>query len=168
MKVRNVVANLRKKQLELTVSSGAVFPMPFAKLRPRPTAGDPIVDVYVDPEFAREGVTYTLASKKAGSVLLDHALYYNRDPGYLADLALYELTCEARDQVARSGLSRRELARRLGTSVPQIYRLLDQTYYGKSFRQIVSLFQALDCDVHFTVRRHKRGSCGETPKRKAA
>ena len=88
--------------------------------RPRPTAKNRIRDVHIDKELAREAVTYVLESGDEGSVHIDHALEYNEDPSYLAELLIHKLTVEARRRAGRSGLSRRELARRLGTSVPPV------------------------------------------------
>jgi hypothetical protein len=51
MKVHGVTLNNQKAQLELTVRSGKVFPVPYAKLDPRPTANDRIREVYVDKEL---------------------------------------------------------------------------------------------------------------------
>ena len=48
-------------------------------------------------------------------------------------------------------MSRRELARRLSTSVPQLYRLLDPANTRKSFGQLVALLHLLDCEVDFVV-----------------
>ena len=45
--------------------------------------------------------------------------------GSFADMLIYKMTAEAVARANASGLSRRELARRLKTSVPQLYRLLD-------------------------------------------
>ena len=151
MKIRRVAANNRKAQLELTVRSGRVFPVPYAKLDPRPTAKNRIRDVHVDKELAGEAVTYVLESGDEGSVHIDHALEYNEDPSYLAELLIHKLTVEAARRVAKSGLSRRELARRLGTSVPQLYRVLDPANTRKSLGQLVGLLHLLDCDVELVV-----------------
>jgi hypothetical protein len=48
--------------------------------------------------------------------------------------------------------SRRELARRLKTSVPQLYWLLDPTNAKKSLSQLVALLHLLDCDVQLVVK----------------
>jgi len=152
VKVRTVRVNNRKRQLELETRSGRVLPVPFPKLDPRPTSADRVAEAYVDPELGNEGVTYRLQSGTDGSVHVDHALEYNRDPGYLAEVMIHKLTVEAAKRVTASGLSRRELARRLGTSVPQLYRLLDPTNTTKSFAQLVALLDVLECDVELTVR----------------
>jgi len=151
MKIRQVRVNNRKAQLELVVRSGKVYPMPYAKLDPRPTIDDRIREAYVDRELGNEAVTYVLASGKEGTVHIDHALEYNQDPSHLAELLNHKLTVEARRCAEQSGLSRRELARRLNTSVPQIYRLLDPTNTRKSVNQLVGLLHVLGCEVDVVV-----------------
>lgn len=155
MKIHRTRANDRKAQLELTVRTGKVFPMPYAKLDPRPTRTNRIREAYVDKELGSEAVTYILESGDEGSVHIDHALEYNRDPSYLAELLVHTLTVEARRRLEKSPLSRRELARRLGTSAPQLYRLLDPANTRKSLGQMVSLLHLLDCDVRLVVQRRR-------------
>jgi hypothetical protein len=152
MKIHHVVVNHRKAQLELVLRSGKVFPFPFTKLQPRPSAKDRVREAYVDQELGNEAVTYVLASGAEGSVHVDHALEYNQEPRHMAELLAHKLTVEAAKRVDTSGLSRRELARRLRTSVPQLYRLLDPTNTRKSLSQLVSLLQALDCVVDLVVK----------------
>jgi hypothetical protein len=152
MKVRGATVNNRKGQLELTVRSGKVFPVPYAKLDPRPTPKNRIREAHVDRELGSEAVTYVLESGEEGSVHIDHALEYNEDPSHLAELLIHKLTVEARRRADRSGLSRRELARRLSTSVPQLYRLLDPANTRKSLGQLIGLLHVLDCNVDLVVR----------------
>jgi hypothetical protein len=151
VKIRSARPNNRRKVLEVTTSKAGLL-FPFAKLDPRPSAGDPIVKVWVDKELASEAVTYELASGREGSVHIEQVLEYNKDPDYLRDRLLYRLTLEAQKRIAASSLSRREIIRRLGTSATQLYRLLDQTNYSKSVDQLVSLLQVLDCEVNLVVR----------------
>ncbi len=61
------------------------------------------------------------------------------------------LTVEAKKRFEESGLSRRELARRPKTSVPQLYRLLDTINTRKSINQLVSLLPVLNCSVDLVV-----------------
>jgi DNA-binding TFAR19-related protein (PDSD5 family) len=151
MKIRRVRANHRSGRLELITYSGNVYPVPYVKLAPRPRPGNRLLRVHVDMELGREAVTYELESGEEGSVHIDQALEYNQDPTYLAELLVHKLTVEARRRIEASGLSRRELARRLRTSVPQLYRLLDPTNTTKSISQLVSLLHVLDCDVQLVV-----------------
>lgn len=85
-----------------------------------------VVEAYVDEELANEAATYVLESGAEGAV-------------------------PVRERVDRSGMSRRELARRLRTSVPQLYRLLDPTNTKKSIGRLVALLHLLECDVRLGV-----------------
>jgi hypothetical protein len=152
MKIKRVAVNHRKARLELTVYSGKVYPFPYAKLDPRPSSDNKIEKVYVDKELGNEAVTYVLESGDEGTVHIDHALEYNEDPTYLGELLVYQLTMEARTRIIKSGLSRREMARRLNTSVPQLYRLLDPLEKKKNISQLVSLLSVLDCDVELVIK----------------
>jgi predicted XRE-type DNA-binding protein len=152
VKIRDIIINNRKAQLELVVRAGKVYPFPYAKLSPRPSSKDRIREAVIDKELGREAVTYILESGAEGTIHIDSALEYNQDPSYLAELLNHKLTVEARSRLEKSGLSRREVARRLSTSVPQLYRLLDPSYSRKSLNQLVALLHVLDCEVEVVVR----------------
>jgi hypothetical protein len=151
MKIRSVTQNNRKKAFEVKTSR-RTFQLPYSKVDPQPSAGDPIARLFVDKELGREGFTYVLESGREGTVHSEQVLEYNQDPGYLRDALLYKLTIEAQKRVKESSLSKREIIRRLGTSATQLYRLLDQTNYRKSVDQLLSLLHVLDCNVDLLVR----------------
>ena len=71
---------------------------------------------------------------------------------YLATKAR-KRTIEADRRLAKAGLSKRELTRKLHTSATQLYRLLDPTNTKKSLGQMVALLRALDCDVELIVKK---------------
>lgn len=152
MNIRVVAANSRKRAFEVTTSDKRILLYPYAKLDDAPDRSDPVEEVSVDAELAQEAFTYRLASGREGTVHLDQVLDYNRDPDYLRDLTVYDLTLEAKERVERSDLSKREIIRRLGTSATQFYRLLDPTNYTKSIGQLISLLEVLDCEVELVVR----------------
>jgi predicted XRE-type DNA-binding protein len=85
-------------------------------------------------------------------VHIEQVLEYNQDPGYMRDLLLYQLTIAAQKHLDESGLSKREIIRRLGTSAAQFYRLLDSTNYRKSVDKMLLLLHVLDCEVDLVVR----------------
>ena len=103
--------------------------------------------------MGNEAFTYILKSGDEGAVHLDHVREYNEEPEFMANLLLYNLTLKAEERVADSDLSLRQLARRLDTSVPQLYRLLDPANYKKSMKQLVALLLILDCDVDLVVKK---------------
>jgi hypothetical protein len=151
VKIRKVEANNRKGEFRVVTYSGDTYVFPYVKAEPQPGSADKVADAYVDQELGREAFTYVLESGDEGSVHLDQVLEYNEDPTYLRDLLVYQLTVEAKKRVEESGLSRRELARRLKTSVPQLYRLLDTANTTKSINQLVSLLQVLECSIDLVV-----------------
>jgi hypothetical protein len=151
VKITAVEANNHKRAFDVR-SRRARWSFPFAKCEPEPTSADPIVGLFIDPELAREGFTYRLASGAEGCVLMDWVLDYNEEPGYMRQLLLHNLTVEALERLERSRLSKREIIRRLGTSPAQLYRLLDPTNYRKSVDKMLALLQVLDCEVEVIVR----------------
>ena len=54
------------------------------------------------------------------------------DKSYIREQMLYDLTLKAQELLASSAVTKGELARQLKTSPIQLYRLLDQTYYGSN------------------------------------
>jgi len=151
VKVLRVAADHRRKAFVVQLR-GQEYPFPFAVCTPRPSPKDRVLDVWVDTEVGKQGFTYRLVSGAEGTVLADHVLHYNRDPHYLADVVLYELTVQAKQRLEDTGWNIRDLARRLHTSPTQLYRLLDTTNYRKSMRQILSLLCLMDCEVSLRVR----------------
>jgi hypothetical protein len=151
VKILGVVANNRKHAFEVRTRS-RVLVFPYSKADPPPSPADRLAEVYVDPELGREGFTYRLASGEEGSVHIDDVLEYNEDPAYMAELTMYRLSQAARSKFEESGLSAREVARWLGTSPAQLYRLLDPTNYSKSLRQLFSLLYLLGCEVDIEVK----------------
>jgi hypothetical protein len=152
MKIRDVKTNNRKNEFSITNRSGREYSFPYQKADPKPDANNRIQEVYIDKELGNEAITYVLESGNEGSIHIDQILEYNEDPNYFADLLTYKLTLEAQKQVEISGLSRRQLARRLKTSVPQLYRLLDPANTRKSMKQLVALLHILNCDVDLVVK----------------
>jgi len=155
MKILDVEANNRRRVFEVRTRR-ETYVFPYAKADLPATTTDRVTDAFVDPELGREGFTYRLASGAEGSIHIDAVLEYNDDPSYMAELTLYRLTQEARTRFEQSGLSAREIARWLGTSPTQLYRLLDPTNYAKSVRQLIALLYLLGCEVDVEVRDRDR------------
>jgi len=65
LKIRRVVINQRKAQLEVVVANGAVYPLPFSQLSPRPTSANRIREVYPDKELAKEALTCSRPERRA-------------------------------------------------------------------------------------------------------
>jgi DNA-binding TFAR19-related protein (PDSD5 family) len=153
MKIRSADINNRRKEFSVLTRSGARYTFPYAKSTPRPATDNRIEDVFVDKELASEAVTYVLQSGDEGSIHIEQILEYNKDPAYLAELLTYKLTLEARQRIDSSGLSKRQIAKRLNTSLPQLYRLLNPANTRKSMNQLVTLLHVLNCNIDLVVRK---------------
>jgi predicted XRE-type DNA-binding protein len=151
VKILGVKPNNRKKAFEI-LTEKREYSFPYAKLETRPTPKNRVKEVYPDPELGCEAFTYTLESGVEDTVHVDAVLEYNLDPTLLNDMLLHQLTVEALEALEESGLSKREVIRRLGTSASQFYRLLDTTYYEKSVGQMLALLRVLGKDVDLVVR----------------
>lgn len=151
MKVQEVSINNRRKEFSVATCGGMVFTFPYAEADPRPDAKNRIEKVFVDKELGNEAITYVLDSGHEGTIHMEQILEYNEDPKYMADLLTYKLTLEAMSGIENSHLSRRQIAKRLKTSVPQLYRLLDPTNTSKSINQLVALLHVLNCKVDLVV-----------------
>ena len=152
MKIRNVAMNNRNNEFTVTTRAGAVHVFPYSAADPRPQPGNRIKKLFVDKELANEAFTYLLESGEQGSIHIERILEYNDDPAYFAELLIYKLSVEAKQRIEKSALSRRQIARRLSTSVPQLYRLLDPSNSRKSIRQLIALLHILDCDLSLIVK----------------
>jgi hypothetical protein len=155
VKINSLKADNRRKEFILATETGASYAFPYAQCTPAPTPGNRLLEVFIDEELADEAFSYRLQSGDEGSVHIEQVLEFNEEPEYLADLLLYRLSLEASKRIDNSKLSRRQIARQLHTSVPQLYRLLDPANTAKSMKQLVALLHVLDCDVDLIVRKRK-------------
>lgn len=149
MKINSVTPNNRRRAFEIETTSG-VYTFPYALLRLRPEPENRVQESFPD-DVGREGFTYRLADGREDTIHLGAVLEYNRDPSYLNDLLLHQLTIEARKAVEASDISKRELIRALGTSASQFYRLLDPSNRTKSVGQLIELLHVLGRDVEVVV-----------------
>lgn len=151
MRIDSARLDNRKRVFVLDTERGS-FTYPYSKADPVPTPDDRIVEWYIDLEMAREAISYRLESGAEGFVHVEMALDYNREPRYMRDMLLHQLTVDAVKALAASGLSKREVLRRLGTSPAQLYRLLDPADYRKSVDKMLELLSVLGCHVEMSVR----------------
>ena len=158
MKIRNVEMNNRKNEFTVTTRSNAVYVFPYSEANPCPKPDNRIKKLFVDKELGSEAFTYLLESGEEGSIHIEQILEYNDDPVYFAELLIYRLSVEAQQRIEKSALSRRQIARRLSTSVPQLYRLLDPSNSRKSIRQLIALLHVLDCDLDLVVKNRKEAA----------
>lgn len=153
MKIKTVVANNRKRVfLVTTTTTRRVFEFPYSQLDIKPSVDDPISELFPDPELGFDGFTIRLASGKEDSVLIDQILDYVKDPEYVRNRLLWQMTLHAERRMKALGVSRREVIRRMGTTPTQFYRLMDRNNAGKTLDQMIRLLSALDCSVNLIFK----------------
>ena len=150
MKIDSVEFNNHKAEFEVA-ADGRSFTFPFAKLRLGPSSNNAISQVFVDEELDREAFTYRLESGAEDSIHIDSVLELNRDPDYFSDLIMYKLTVEALKAIQQSGLGKRQIARQMGTSPAQLYRLLDTNNRNKSLGQLLFLLHLANKHVELRI-----------------
>ncbi len=157
--IKKFEVNYRKKCFTVFLSDKKTYSLPFASIPIdiRPTHENKIIKTYVDPELANQCLTYFLSShpNKEQPIHIDNFLYYNRDPSFMRDLLLYNLSAQAQELFKKSNLSKNEIIRRLDTSPSQLYRLLDQTNYKKSVDEMLRLVSVLGYTVEFKIKKAK-------------
>ena len=151
MKIQRVFSNARKKCFVIETKSG-IYEFPFSALELKPSKQNPVLEVFADSELAKEAFTYRLLDKEEDSILMDQVLYLNKDPEILRRDLLYKLSIEAQKEVKQSGITKRALARRLNISPSNLYRLLDQTSYGKTIDQMIKLLLALGRQIELKTK----------------
>lgn len=150
MKIKNVFINNRKKVVMIETYKGS-FSLPFSKLQIKPTKKNKIDKIFVDKELASQAITYKLSSGEEDSVHIDAFLDYNHDPNFLREAILHGLTAEALKFSKSLAISKHEIARRLFTSLSQVYRLLDPKNNKKSVDGMLRLLAVLGSIVKFRV-----------------
>jgi len=146
MKIKRIFAHNKKKAFILETKLQN-YEYPFSELTIIPTLKDPVVSVYSDSEIGYEGFTYELLSGKTETIHLDSVLSFHKDPEYICELLLHQLTIKAQKAFNAKKITKRSLARKLKTSPQQLYRLLDASFYGKSIDQMVKLLHALGYSI---------------------
>ncbi len=150
MKIKNVEVNNRKKTIDIETVKGRLS-LPFSRLELQPTPKNKIVKIFVDKELANHAVTYVLASGDEDSVHVDAFLDYNKDPEFVRQAVLHQLTVKAIGFMKESKLSKHEIMRRLKTSPSQVYRLLDPKNHRKSVDEMLKLLSVLGYRVEWNV-----------------
>ena len=146
MKVSDVKIDARKKELVITAGR-KTFRYPLALV----AGGEVVVAAEGDDETGNEAITCLLVSGKTQTLHLDDIRAQLGDADYLREQMLYDMTLQAQKSVRKQRVAKRALCRMLHTSPAQLYRLLDQTCYGKTVDQMLRLLQVLGCTVRLDI-----------------
>ena len=162
MKILAVVANNRKHAFEVRTCRGTLT-FPYAKVTPAPDGNKRSDRRCVCRSGAwGEKASHTSSPRVRREASISIRFWSTtKIPPTWQNSTMYRLTQEAKDLwFEASERSARDVARWLGTSPTQLYRLLDPTNYAKSLRQLISLLYLLGAEVEVEVKDRPRRRAG--------
>lgn len=148
-KFKNVAFDNKKRVFHLEYTSGLKFDCPYFSLGIK----DKVVDAGPDPEVGGHSFYFTLENGKKDYVPFDQPLHIVQNPEHVKEQTLYQMTKRINGVIAREGVSKRELARRLNTSMSQLSRLLDTTNYKKELSRLIEIGTILDYEFTWDFKK---------------
>jgi hypothetical protein len=137
----------RKRVLEVDYMSGKRIAVPYGHLGiPRK-----IVTAWVDTQTRGRAVGMRLEDGSEEYMPYDQPLALARDPEYVLRTQLERLLARIRQELADKRISKRYLAKQLGTSDNQIQRLLDPSILNKNLEQLYRVGLLLGLDLEWRV-----------------
>lgn len=152
MKIKNVKIDSENNEIVIDTDSGR-FAYPILKILPE---NQKITGIIVDEELGGEAVTLFFDNGTEETLHVDDFLEAAGDPDYFRNLTLYKFCILINGLVDGSGLTQREIAEKMKTSVPQISRLLSTTNYSKTIDQLVRLAAAIGFGTEMGVKPIKK------------
>ncbi len=114
---------------------------------------DKVVESGPDPEVGRHSFYFVLSNGKKDYVPYDQPLHIVQNPEYVRQQTLFEVTDRLNRLIEESKVPKRELARRLGTSLSQLARLLDTTNYKKELSRLIEIAAMLNYEFKWEFKR---------------
>src|SRR3990167_2866194 len=148
-KFKKVEFDNKKRVFNLKYTSGLPIECPYSALGIR----GKVVETGPDSAVGRHSFYFILENGKKEFVPYDQPLHIVQNPEYVKEQTLYEVTKELGKLIKKSKVSKRELARRLGTSLSQLARLLDTTNYKKELSRLIELAAMLDYEFKWQFKR---------------
>lgn len=148
-KFKKVVMDNKKKVFHLKYTSGLDIECPYSALG---ISGN-IVEAAPDKEVGHHSFYFVTAEGQKNFVPFDQPLHIAQNPEYVKEQTLYAVTKEVNALIIKSKVSKRELARRLGTSLSQLARLLDATNYRKELARLIEIAAMLDYEFQWQFKK---------------
>lgn len=148
-KFKTVEFDNKKKVFYLKYTSGLKVECPYSALKIR----NKVIEAAPDLEVGKHSFYFVLENGKKEFVPYDQPLHIVQNPEYVKQTTLYTITKQLNEFIQKSKISKRELARRLGTSLSQLSRLLDTTNYKKELSRLVELAAILNYEFKWQFKR---------------
>ncbi|MBI4211051.1 MAG: helix-turn-helix transcriptional regulator [Deltaproteobacteria bacterium] len=148
-KFKKAIFDNKKKVFYLEYSSGLKLECPYSAL----SVENKIVDSGPDEETGHHSFYFVTDQGKKEFVPFDQPLHIAQHPEYVKQQTLYHVTKQVNKMLQASSISKRELARRLGTSLSQVSRLLDTTNEKKELSRLIEIAAILDYEFKWQFKK---------------
>lgn len=148
-KFQKVEFNNKKRVFYLEYTSGLKIECPYSALGIR----GKVIEAAPDSEVGKHSFYFILENDEKEFVPFDQPLHIVQNPEYVKERTLYEVTKQLNEFIKKSKVSKRELARRLGTSLSQLARLLDTTNYKKELSRLIELAAMLNYEFKWQFQK---------------
>lgn len=148
-KFKKVEFDNKKRLFHLQYTSGLKLECPYSALDIR----DKVVEAGPDQEVGRHSFYFILSNGKKDYVPYDQPLHIAQNPEYMKEQTLYKVTKQINHFIKQERVPKRELARRLGTSMSQLARLLDTTNYKKELSRLIEIAAMLNYEFTWKFKR---------------
>ncbi len=148
-KFKNVEFDNKKKVFYLEYTSGLKLECPYSALGIK----NKVVEAGPDEETGQHSFYFILDNNRTDFVPFDQPLHIVQNPEYVKQETLYEVTKQLNEFVTTAKIPKRELARRLGTSLSQLARLLDTTDYKKELSRLIELGTILNYEFTWQFKK---------------
>lgn len=148
-KFKKVEHDNKKRLFHLEYASGLKLDCPYSALGIR----NKVIEAGPDREVGGHSFYFTLHDGKKEYVPYDQPLHIVQNPEYVRQRTLYEVTKRLNRFIEEAKIPKRELARRLSTSLSQLARLLDTTNYNKELSRLIELAAILNYEFKWEFKR---------------
>jgi hypothetical protein len=148
-KFKSVEYDNKKKVFHLEYSSGLQVECPYSALGIR----HKVIAATPDLEVGKHSFYFVLETGRKDYVPYDQPLHIVQNPEYVKNQTLYEVTKQLNQFIQKSKIPKREIARRLGTSLSQLLRLLDTTNYNKGFSRLIEIAAILNYEFKWQFKK---------------
>ncbi|MBI4405922.1 MAG: helix-turn-helix domain-containing protein [Deltaproteobacteria bacterium] len=148
-RIRAVSFNNRRKEIEVTYATGKKLNVHYGQLGIKKT----VAKAWVDTETNCQSVAFAFNDGTVDYMPYDQPLALNRDPEYLLQTQIEELTAKIKCELSKRKISKRFLAKQLKTSDNQVHRLLNPTILNKNLEQLCRIAEVLELEVEIRLRK---------------
>jgi len=139
----------KKRIFNIEYSSGLVIDCPYSALG----ISKKVTEAGPDKESGNHSFYFVLQNGHRDYVPYDQPLHIVQHPEYVREQTLYEMTKQINEFIRKEGISKREIARRINTSMSQLLRLLDPKNYKKELSRLIEIAALLNYEIKWTFKK---------------